>query len=102
MSTATATTKRTGPADHYVPADVYEAKKSSGHPLWAMTLRAACGTKATSRATLYYVTDPVRVTCKRCLAKMPADEAQPYECPECGTGHDGMTTGTEWCPGCSE
>jgi len=23
-----------------------------------------------------------------------------YECPECGDGHDGMTTGTEWCPSC--
>ena len=22
-------------------------------------------------------------------------EAAPYECPECGAGHDGATTGTE-------
>ena len=68
----TAAAKRTGPADHYVPADVYEAKKSSGRPLWAMTLRPACGTKATRSATLYFVTDPARVTCKRCLAKLAA------------------------------
>ena len=25
-----------------------------------------------------------------------------YECPECGAGHDGMTTGTERCPECAE
>ena len=56
--------------EHYVPADTYNAKRNSGHPLWALTLRAVCGTKATSRATLYYVTDPARVTCKRCLTKM--------------------------------
>jgi uncharacterized protein (DUF983 family) len=24
----------------------------------------------------------------------------PYECPDCGEGHDGMTTGTERCPSC--
>ena len=29
-------------------------------------------------------------------------DAQPYECPECGAGHDGATTGTEWCPGCAD
>ena len=71
-STATTTAKRTGPAEHYVPADTYAAKRDSGHPLWALTLRATCGAKATIRATLYYVTDPARVTCKRCLAKMAA------------------------------
>ncbi len=29
-------------------------------------------------------------------------EAAPYECPECGAGHDGATTGTEWCPACTQ
>ena len=28
--------------------------------------------------------------------------ADSYECPDCGEGHDGMTTGTEYCPGCTE
>ncbi|CAN5422934.1 hypothetical protein BH09ACT9_BH09ACT9_00450 [soil metagenome] len=25
-----------------------------------------------------------------------------YECPDCGEGHDGMTTGTEYCEGCQQ
>lgn len=25
-----------------------------------------------------------------------------YECPDCGEGHDGMTTGTELCPNCQD
>lgn len=24
----------------------------------------------------------------------------PYECPDCGEGHDGTVTGTEKCPSC--
>lgn len=28
------------------------------------------------------------------------DENLAYECPDCGNFHDGMTTGTEWCPDC--
>jgi predicted RNA-binding Zn-ribbon protein involved in translation (DUF1610 family) len=40
----------------------------------------------------------------RCLAcelavTMPSD-GLPYECPDCGEAHDGMTTGTEYCPDC--
>jgi uncharacterized protein (DUF983 family) len=27
-------------------------------------------------------------------------EEFPYECPDCGEGHDGMSTGTEYCPSC--
>ena len=33
-----------------------------------------------------------------------ADDAEnlPYECPDCGDRHDGMTTGTERCPDCED
>ena len=30
------------------------------------------------------------------------DDDLPYECPDCGVHHDGMTTGTEWCFSCYE
>jgi uncharacterized protein (DUF983 family) len=29
-------------------------------------------------------------------------EAGHYQCPDCGTWHDGMTTGTEWCADCAD
>lgn len=30
------------------------------------------------------------------------EEEFAYECPECGEGHDGMITGTEYCPACQD
>lgn len=44
------------------------------------------------------------------IANMDDDELRdvvdcyqlPYECPDCGDRHDGMTTGTERCRGCEE
>ncbi|AXQ51871.1 hypothetical protein KDJ57_gp74 [Gordonia phage Catfish] len=33
---------------------------------------------------------------------MAAQHEDPYECPECGAGHDGTDTGTEHCRECEE
>lgn len=54
---------------HYVPAEKLEKAQTDGIGA-LLFLRPVCGARATVRAQLSLLSDPGRVSCKRCAAAM--------------------------------